>query len=238
MPYLPETIPKYKTITPRYDRPHREDDIMTFKDKAETVQAIVTIIAILVGGFWTYNLFIKERKHFPHANIEHKVSHVVLPDQINLLRVGVMITNAGSSRLLSNKSVIRVQQILPVPSCPEQGACAKEEIKNALKKVEREKNRFTWPLIAERTQIREKVLDIEPGEKQLIEYEFAVNAAIKVVRIYSYFRNDQRLNSETEIGWIYSYFRNDQRSNSKTEIGWTISGYYDFRKSKLDVSIN
>ena len=31
---------------------------MKWKERIETAQAIVTIIAIIIGGFWTYNIFI------------------------------------------------------------------------------------------------------------------------------------------------------------------------------------
>jgi hypothetical protein len=186
---------------------------MTFKDKVETAKSIVTIVAILVGGLWTYNLFIKERKQYPHANIEQKVSHVALSEHTNLLRVGIELSNTGSSRLLSGKLIIRIQQILPVPSCPKQGPCAKEEVNSALKEIDRKANRFSWPLIAEREHNFGKPLDIEPEEKDFIEYEFVVPTEIKAIR-------------------IYSYFRNDQKSKDQDEVGWAISSHYDFGKSK------
>jgi len=52
--------------------------------------------------------------------------------------------------------------------------------------------------------------DIEPGEKQLLEFEFVVPSEVKVVRVYTYFRNDQKLKDGSEVGW-------------------TASSYYDFR---------
>lgn len=186
---------------------------MTFKGKVETAEAIVTIVAILVGAYWTYNLFINERKHYPHANIEQKVSHVALSKHTTLLRVGIYLSNTGSYRLLSGKSIIRIQQILPVSCCPRQGPCAKEEVNSALKEIKRKANRFSWPLVAEREDSFEKPLDIEPGEKDFVEYEFVVPTEIKVVR-------------------IYSYFRNDQKSKDHDEVGWSISSHYDFGKSK------
>lgn len=188
---------------------------MTFKDKINVAEAIVSIFAIIVGGVWTYNLFIKERRHYPHANIEQKVSHAALSKHINLLRVGIELTNTGSSRLLSGKSVIRIQQILPVLPCPKQGPCAKDEVSSALREIERKANTFSWRLIAKREHNFKKALDIEPGEKDFIEYEFVVPTEIKVVR-------------------IYSYFRNDKRSKNHDEIGWSISSHYDFEKPKKE----
>ncbi len=190
-----------------------QKDVMAFKDTVQTVQAMVTICAIVIGGIWSYNLFIKERKHYPHANIEQKNSHVALSDRTNLLRVGIELTNTGSSRLLLGESIIRVQQILPLPPCPKQGPCAADEVKGALSKVERSTDRFSWPLIAERTGNFEGAFDIEPGEKDFVEFEFAVPSEVKVVR-------------------IYSYFQNDKKAEDGHEVGWSVSSYYDFGVSK------
>lgn len=186
---------------------------MTFKDMVSTAQSIAMIAAIIVGGVWTYDLFIMERKHYPHANIEQKISHVALSEQTNLLRVGIELTNTGNRRLLSSKSIVRIQQILPVPSCPEQGPCVKEEVNNALKEIEQKANRFSWPLIAERENSFKKPLDIEPGEKDFIEFEFVLPTKIKIIR-------------------IYSYFSNDLKSKDRDEVGWSVSSHYSFGKSK------
>jgi hypothetical protein len=187
-----------------------------FKEKVEIAQALFTIAqaifaiaAIIVGGLWTYNLFIKERHEYPHANIELKLSHVALSDRVNLLRVWIELTNGGSSLMKIGKSIIRVQQILPSVPCPKQdGACAANEVDAAIKEVERHDDRFNWALIAERTDSWPS-FDIEPGEKQSIDFEFATPSEVKAVR-------------------VYAYFRNDQKSSDASEVGWDTSNYYDF----------
>src|ERR1700730_18862918 len=123
---------------------------MTFKEKVETAQAIVTIAAVFVGGLWTYNVFIKERHEYPHANIEPRLSHVMLSERVSLLQVGVELTNTGNSLMRIGQSVIRVQQVLPSLPCPNEGACAANEVNDAIKTIERQADHFSWPLIAER----------------------------------------------------------------------------------------
>ena len=183
---------------------------MTFKEKVETAQAIVTIAAVFVGGVWTYNVFIKERHEYPHANIEQKLSHVALSEQVSLLRVGVELTNTGNSLMRIGQSIIRVQQILPSLPCPKNGGCAANEVNEAIKQIERQGDHFTWPLIAERNNSFTPPFDIEPGEKQTLEIEFAIPSEVKVVRVYAYFRNDQKFKDGSEVGW-------------------TASSYYEFR---------
>lgn len=89
----------------------------TPKDWVDIVQSVVTIVAVVVGGIWTYDVFIKERRDYPHANIEHKTTHLSLTDKKRLLRVGLDLTNAGSSLMEIDQSIVRIQQIpqqLPV----------------------------------------------------------------------------------------------------------------------------
>jgi hypothetical protein len=66
-----------------------------FKSEIQSIQSIVAIVAVLVGGFWTYNLFVKERKPYPHAIIEQHVTHVKYSEGINLLRLDIEFTNTG-----------------------------------------------------------------------------------------------------------------------------------------------
>jgi hypothetical protein len=172
------------------------------------VQAFVTIVTVLVGGWWTYKLFIEEREQFPHANIEQKLSHVALSEQTNLLRVGIELTNAGKTLMRIQESTIWVQQIVPSTPCPNHTAvCAADEVATAVREVRRQTNRFSWPLIAERSYIF--AFEIEPGEKQTLDFEFVTPSDAKVVR-------------------VYSFFSKDQSPTDGTDVGWTTSGYYDF----------
>jgi hypothetical protein len=175
----------------------------TFKDWVDIAQSVVTIAAVFVGGLWTYDVFIKERHDYPHANIEHKTTHLSLSDKKRLLRVGLDLTNAGSALMEINQSIIRVQQILPAASCSN-GPCAASQLKDASAEIERKDDRFAWPLIAERDI--KTTIEIEPGEKQSLDYEFVVPSAIKAVRIYTYFRNEQKSKKDKEIGWYASSY--------------------------------
>ena len=105
---------------------------MNLKDKIGIIQAVVTIFAVLVGGLWSYNLFIKERKNYPHVNISQVIEHVHLTDEIILLRVNVAVKNSGTSRLILKKTKQTLQQILPILSCTGDEDCSAQQINDAL----------------------------------------------------------------------------------------------------------
>ena len=179
-----------------------------FKDKIEIAEAIVTIFAIIVGGLWTYKIFIKERASYPHANIKHNISHIAISDKINLLRVAIELTNTGNSKMVVNKSLIRVQQILPILPCVKASPCSISQVNDSLRNRDRKEDRFAWPMIGQRTKIWDKPLELEPSEKDLIDFEFAISSDVNQVRIYSYFRNEKKKTENEEIGWsISSYYK-------------------------------
>jgi hypothetical protein len=184
-----------------------------FKQIVENLQGIATICAIIVGGIWTYDLFIKEREGYPHAEISHKYSRLLLPDNRILFRVGVEFTNSGKSLIVVTKYLVRVQQILPLLRCSEQGRCAQSELNSAIASIDRKEDRFDWPIIAERTDSLSSHYVIEPGEKQEFDFEFVLSSDVKAVR-------------------VYIYFRNDRQSNASDEMGWYGSDYYDFSISQ------
>ena len=181
---------------------------MVSKDNIEIVKSIVTIIAVIVGGLWTYNLFVKERQHYPHANISQQISHIKLTPEINLLLLKVEVENTGNSILPLRKSITRVQQILPILPCIKDAACAKNEINYSLRHVERNSNRFSWPMISERKNILESSINIEPDEKETFDLEFVLPSTVKSIRVYNYWRNEKKGVGDNEKGWSASKYYN------------------------------
>jgi hypothetical protein len=47
------------------------------KEWIPITQAFITIAAVLVGGWWTYKVFIEQREQYPNANIDQKLSHTL-----------------------------------------------------------------------------------------------------------------------------------------------------------------
>jgi len=163
-------------------------------------------------------LFVKERAYYPHAKIQHVLSHIALSKDSNLLVVSTTIKNTGTSPLDIKKMLIRVQQILPALPCVDKQPCAVKQIDKALRGVERKEDRFSWPLISERIQNWDMPIEIEPSEEDRIDFEFAISSKVTDVRVYSYIRNEAKVPGRREIGWFlasyYSFGSNCERTLS------------------------
>jgi hypothetical protein len=178
---------------------------MTIKEKLDAANTMLTMTALCVGGLWTYNMY-RERAAYAHANIEHHVSHIKLSDNVNILRVGVEITNVGKIQLTSSKSLIAIQQITPPNEC-NPNSCVINEIEEALQSENRTANKFNWPPISTRQEVRNRISGIEPGETDKYDFKFAIPARIGIVRVYTYFQNDTRVSEEhKDVGWSTSSY--------------------------------
>jgi hypothetical protein len=168
----------------------------TFKDVIDGIEALFTIIAIIVGGVWTYMLFIKRRQQYPRADITHKIINIPLTNGKTLLRVKTIISNPGEVLLTLASGETRVQQILPLSDdITADIAVGKDPVV--------EGTEAGWPLLGRR--VREGApCEIEPGEKDEICYDFVIDSGVQATFVYSYYRNIMK--KDRDIGWGLTTF--------------------------------
>ena len=157
----------------------------------EIAEAIATILAIAVGGFWSYMLFVKTRQKYPRASLEHRITHRPLDSERQLLVVNVFLHNTGEVLLSLVSNETRVQQVLPQP--PDLLGSDTNPVQEGSTEVE-------WPLLDSRERNwTAGEFEIEPGEVDQVTYDFIVGSDVETIRVYSYFRN--ALKVKKQIGW-------------------------------------
>jgi hypothetical protein len=148
--------------------------------------------AIVVGGWWTYNRFIREREEWPRATLEQRVQHRILNDRHTLLRVWLKVENV--SNVLMPTEVVRtdVYQVLPVSEAVNRSL----DDDTLVREGELEAD---WPCIGFRQ--RSGAGEIEPGEGDEFGFDFIIPSVVATAFIYSYIRNPKK---EVELGWSVS----------------------------------
>jgi hypothetical protein len=89
------------------------EELKANKDALEALQALATIVALLVGGIWTYVLTSQYRETAPKLTIKQSVSSWKLKDESTLLRVDSILTNAGRVRIEGISGTMIVLRLLP-----------------------------------------------------------------------------------------------------------------------------
>lgn len=184
--------------------------VATFvKDIIESVQAVIATLAIFLGGYWAYSRFIKGRLAHPHANITHQVTHRAVGNGKALLRVIVTIHNVGNVLLTMGESVVRIQQILPLPTGVE------EAVREGKTPVNDGESEVRWPLIDSRElDLAKMPIRLEPGESDEIIYDFVLDGCPQTVKVYSHY-------SSAIIGRCAIF------SKQRAALGWKRATIYD-----------
>jgi hypothetical protein len=165
-----------------------------FSQVASGVQSTFAVLAIVVGGLWTYLLFVRNRLGKPCAETGHSVVVKDLGAEGKLVHVVVRVKN-GSAVMMSLKSgEVRLSPMLPL--LPETLRML-EEFRQPRRTGESEVDwpgrmtyEFDWSMAPR---------EIEPHESDTYHFDFVVPPILETFQIYSYFANTTKRGRD--IGW-------------------------------------
>ena len=179
------------------------------KEVSETFQPPITILAITLGGVWTYLLFVRKRQKYPRANIAHAMTVIDIGANKLLLHLTATISNTGDVLLTLVSAETRIQKVVPVMHD------ILESIGRGEDPVPAEESEVNWPLIAQRKSNWKKgEFEMEPGEIDRLEYDFILEAEVKTIEAYSYFTNAVKRKHKREIGWAVTTVYNIPASHT------------------------
>jgi hypothetical protein len=178
-----------------------------WEEIASIIASGATVVGLILGGVWTYWLFVQHRQRYPRARIEHRIRHWRAGEGKTLLHIDVTISNVGSVLISLVESRTTIQQVLPVADSLREMIAAGREL------VESGKSEVDWPTIAEHeVQYEKDECEIEPDETQGIEYDFVVNDDVRTVQVYSYVMNEKK--RKKELSWDLTTLYNITDSKS------------------------
>jgi hypothetical protein len=155
-----------------------------------------TIAAVIIGGFWTWRLYVRQRLGLPRAEVDIAVDHAELATDKRLLHVAIRIVNVGSVVLRPELAEIRVRQVVPVvPSIA-------STFRRDYDPVPQGKEELEWPVIVGRKW--SPTCEIEPGESDTLHADFVLELEIKLIQIYTFVGNP--IKKRKDFGWPHTIF--------------------------------
>ena len=147
------------------------------KERIDIIQSIATILAIVLAAAW----FLVQRESFPKASISQIITHRQLNKEWIWVHTAVKISNEGKRLLTLTSGSIRIQHILPLEEKFSQA------IQQGISLVHPEESQIPWPVIGKpyKTEIMVK---IEPGEHEILYFDFIIPAFLKTIQVYSFFK--------------------------------------------------
>jgi hypothetical protein len=168
-------------------------DVETFLHWAQGAQAVAAVFALIVGGIWTYLLFVRNRLGKPSAKVSHQVTTRDMGECGQLVHVGILVQNQSTVLIKIREGEVRLIPVLPLPTDIVAGLrehqCPLAEGMEIDWPV-RETRHFDW---------RQAPREIEPRESDTFYFDFVVDQPLSTFEVYSYFKNVSK--RRREIGW-------------------------------------
>jgi hypothetical protein len=163
----------------------------------EIIKNVLTSLAVIVGGIWTYILFVQKRQKYPRIEIKHQVTQKNLGNGKTLFHAIIEVDNIGDVFAKLEASEIRLLQVLPILAIIDKAVqCGEDPVKDG-------ETEINWYQLGVRKLIsEERLCEIEPGEKDTFHCDFVINDDVQSVMIYSYFQNEKK--RKKELGWTCS----------------------------------
>jgi hypothetical protein len=137
-------------------------------------------LAVVVGGIWTYRLFVKQRLGFERVDTSHEVTCYSLSSHQRLVRVVVIIKNVGNVVLRPPRLTISLQRILPAEIDLVDRAEGGEE-PYAPSPVS-----GNWVNLTEHSyDMADDDFVLEPGEVEKYPFDFTIPSSVRVLQVHS-----------------------------------------------------
>ena len=160
-------------------------DAARVKEALWVVQAVVTTLAIVLGGIFAAYKWQVFRESEPHLTITNRVSHRFVGDSYVHIAVTAELRNGSRVQVELLKGIFSLQLLSPTT----------DELVESLYDQVFEKGTHTtllWPIIdeAERDWGKGELI-VEPGESHSETFEFIALDDVEAVMIYTYFYNSR-----------------------------------------------
>lgn len=168
-------------------------DIEYFDKIVEFINHALTGVGVVVGAFWTYHLFIKNRQKYPKAEIEHKIEiREILDENFQLITLLVTVKNISQILLPVEEYSVEVFQILPAIDLREKNESGYFKQYKALELP----NNTPIFKVTKKTKSN---MEIEPTEKVLLAHSIVVPKGIQTISVHSVVHNPSK--SKKQFVW-------------------------------------
>lgn len=148
-------------------------------DTIETANNLLQMAAIVVGGWWAYRLFVRQRHDITRANIAHEIQQIELGSGHRLIRVIAHISNVGNVPLRPPRSSTTVQQVLPLVGKYRERVGRGTLVPNGEYEID-------WEVIGEHEiDLKTDAFVLEPGESDRYHMDFVIPAEVSAVQIHT-----------------------------------------------------
>ncbi|HWU62438.1 MAG TPA: hypothetical protein VN112_10485 [Ensifer sp.] len=199
-------------------------NISVVKEYASTAQAILTSIAIVVGGAWAYMEFVRERPDKGRLTVSQVAKDFAVSDGQRFVQAQITLKNVGATRVGITKGETVIRQILPLNDNLKQVIEGNDP---AAKARMNSTQTIKWPIICSGRISRSQNVSLEPDEQITLVQDFLLPRHVRLVRIYSVFEGalDDSDRSGRWVDSILHPLNDEQEASSDAQVPNTNGGF-------------
>ena len=169
------------------------ESMLFWQSVGSILQSFLAAAAIVVGGTWTYMLFVRQRLAFPRMQVAI-VPHPVSIRNGWILHAVAQLTNSGSVIARISSAEMHLRIVLPLP---QQVQADVDVDRDPVREGETE---IPWPMLAGRTwDSKTHPIELEPGESDTLHADFFVPGHVSVIQFYLFVANAKK--RRRGLGW-------------------------------------
>lgn len=154
--------------------------VEAFKEWLGIVAQVIGTAAILIGGWWTYRLFVRQRTDVARANLTQTVERVDLTPGRTLVRLGLAVENKGNTSIEPRTLEAFVHNLRPITE-PDL-----DRLEAARPDRGETDDTLDWPELGRRElDLYTEEFMVEPGETAHLWVDFLIPTGIEIFQVYS-----------------------------------------------------
>jgi len=164
-----------------------------FEKTAELINHILTSVGVVVGAFWSYHLFIKNRQKYPKAEIDHKIEIKDIENgEFQLITLIITIKNISQILLPIEEYNIEIFKVIPSLELSDK---IEKGYFNKYPSYEIPSNESIFKV----TKKTKSNMEIEPTEKILLAHNVVIPKGLQTISVHSVVYNPSK--SKKQFVW-------------------------------------
>jgi hypothetical protein len=164
---------------------------------------VATVIGIAIAGWWAYSRFLKHRTGKPHASIGYDSWDRSVSSAKRWFRLELRIENTGTVLLPIEKLRCEIYQVLPLTS-------ESADLLAAETLIDDDGEAKLTCLDEQRREWAKTEFEIEPGESDIVAFDFVIAAEVESILVYAHIPNCTK---GERVGWDLSTIHDFCRLN-------------------------
>lgn len=148
------------------------------------LESLFTAVGIVVAGWWTYSLFVRQRQRYPRATLDITIHERPAGPDLQLAHVCCRVVNIGNTLVEVDLIELRLQRVAPLSPRQYRHVLSRHNPRDPTAPAQ-----LDWPLVGHRVRGFTPAIELEPGEAEDLWFDIAMPGDIRSLLVSAHVVN-------------------------------------------------